>query len=391
VSVYVNVSQTGPQAPVTGAVLQSVGKNINAAYSATAGYNDQPALQAEETVTGESWTYTASAGAGVVYSPTAQGTGSSATVTAKSAAAGTYTITVTFELTFTITKYKADGVTVDSTRTDGPYSGSGSATLNVKDGKFKVEIAPTDMFRGRRNTLGIGEPASIVVEQENPSDPPVSFDSMEVYENINSEGGNTLIDIKSPSFKAGHYGGTAKIKVWAKINGIKEQVPETIGVSVIEPSSIITEKIVKIPNPSPPHAYAGFIGRPYVLPITVSFLYTEVREGTYPSEQKGYWAQKFPGGIPHPDGNWADIVAGLTADKHNKVNWIDAIDSGVCRQPPMYAAGSYFQWNIPWFYRVKGAPENQNKKITVIHRVDMTNDQGHMTITKATGTEMYPP
>jgi hypothetical protein len=73
-----SVGQAFGAVSVTGAVLQSVGKNINAAYSATAGYNGQPALQAEEMVTGESWTHTASA------------------------AAGTYAITITFELTFTI-------------------------------------------------------------------------------------------------------------------------------------------------------------------------------------------------------------------------------------------------------------------------------------------------
>jgi hypothetical protein len=334
VTVYVDVRQTGPTTPAFGVLLTRVGKNVDAIYSVTAGYNGQPTLHAEEKITATAWTYTVSPVTDVTISPTS-GNGSSATITAKSVEAGTYGIAVTFEVKFTITKYKADG-TVDSTRIDGPYTGSGTFTLSVKNGKFNVFIEPKDMFIGQRNTLGIGEPAKVVVEKENVYDPPVEFDSMEAYEN-----GNTLINVSNSNFVAGYDSGIAKIKVWAKINGVKE--PETIGVSVIEPSGVTFEKVEKIPDPNPtlPQvAFAGFRANVYFLPSSVSFLNIEFNEGECPTQlDTGKYFSKLRNLLPHilpakhEAGSTGPLTAGPTNDKHNKVNGADRVTSGICPSP----------------------------------------------------------
>jgi hypothetical protein len=425
VTVYVDMKQTGPK-DANGEVLVRVGKNIDATYLATASYNGQPTLYHEETIQSTNWTYTVSADAGVVYSPTQSGTGNSVTVTAKSAAAGTYTITVTFSLTFTIKTpqkdaqgnyvYDVNNNQLFTTRSDGPYSGSGSATLNVKEGKFKVAIEPTDLFRGRRNTLGIGEPAKVVVEKENPSDPSVAFHSMEVYENTNSEGASTntnsadastLINISAPSFKAGHYNGIAKIKVWATINNVKEG-PETIGVSVIEPNGVKMINVQKIPDPRPDNpslASVGFHAKVYLLPNTVSFLYVEINEGECPTErdQNKYFSKYRAAGFPiiytpdkHDECEKVGFQAGPSIEKHNESMATDEVRSGTCPSPPIpkappFESGSFYQWNIPWYYRVQDQPKNENKKFIVNQRVDMLNNQGHLKISKGGATETYPP
>ncbi|MDR0610769.1 MAG: hypothetical protein LBG58_11710, partial [Planctomycetaceae bacterium] len=93
-------------------------------------------------------------------------------------------ITVTFSLTFTIKtpqknaqgnyQYDSNGNQLFTTRTDGPYTGSGSATLTVRNGKFEVKIKPdvlipqyTGDSDGYRNKLGIGEAATILVSFHN--------------------------------------------------------------------------------------------------------------------------------------------------------------------------------------------------------------------------------
>ncbi|MDR2641228.1 MAG: hypothetical protein LBC74_00375, partial [Planctomycetaceae bacterium] len=398
VTVYVDVKQTGPS--VGGEIQARVGKNVNATYSATARYNGQPTLNREDTIQSTKWTYSVSSDNKVVYNPKS-GSSDSVMVAAKSAEAGTYTIAFTFEVTFTIKKPVVDGQGKYQYDSNGnqkfdtytkSYFGYGSEMLNVKDGRFKVEIKPKELFRGRRNILGIGELAKVVIDKETPNDPAVEFYYMDVEENINDEGSATLIGINGPDFQAGHYKGTAKIKVWAKINGVKEEKYETIGVSVIEPSGIFMEKLLSISNTSTKGVLVGFRWQTYILPNTVSFSNVEFKEGTCPSEtdKDKYWSKVFPRGCEHPESGWTRLFRGITPDKHNQLNSLDKVGSGVCSQPPKYCAGSFFEWDIPWFYRVKGAPENKDKKFIVKHRIDMTNDQGHMTVKKGGVQETYP-
>jgi hypothetical protein len=50
------------------------------------------------------------------------------------------------------------------------FTGTGSFTFKATDAPFKIEILPEDDFIGKRTTLGIGEPAEVVVSKWDPKD-----------------------------------------------------------------------------------------------------------------------------------------------------------------------------------------------------------------------------
>jgi hypothetical protein len=62
--------------------------------------------------------------------------------------------------------YDANGNQLFTTRSDCPYTGSGSATLSVKNGKFKIRLEPDDKCKETatnkrsRTRFGLGETGS---------------------------------------------------------------------------------------------------------------------------------------------------------------------------------------------------------------------------------------
>ncbi|MDR1384488.1 MAG: hypothetical protein LBJ67_11700 [Planctomycetaceae bacterium] len=403
VSVYVDMKQTGP-VNSSEIVQARVGKNVNATYSATANYNGNPVLHAEESLQSTQWTYTVSAGSDVIYSPSS-GNGSSVTMTAKSTEAGTYTMTATFDVTFTIKTPQKDsngnyvysnGVQQFTTRTDGPYTGSGSATLNVKDGKFEVKIKPSVLIpqysgdtNGYRNKLGIGEEtATILVFPEEDSEDTVVF-----YTATSSD-----FSVSGASFDAGAFAKQGTISVYANINGNPEpDGPETIGVTIVEPGGAGMVNLQKKPHPNPPQnpgdAYAPFVGmetKAYFLPNDVSFSRVEIQEGNIPSSREGYFKQLYPNGYDHPEGDWFGISHNPIGPYYNEDIATDNVGGGPFYQPPTFEDGSYFQWDIPWFYRVVGHAKSLDKYFILTHYATMDKD-GNMEISKGGATESTPP
>jgi hypothetical protein len=181
-------------------------------------------------------------------------------------------------------QYDSNGNQLFTTRTDGPYTGSGSATLNVRNGKFEVKIKPEDNFplfsgdtHGYRNKLGIGEDAAILVFPEAGSE-----DTVEFYTATSSD-----FWISGTSFEAGSIAKQGTIYVYACINGSTEpDGPETIGITVVEPQGVRQVKltpvvtgngwIVPIPNPDkklylPNYCSVAMCVVSYLNPTDVSF------------------------------------------------------------------------------------------------------------------------
>jgi hypothetical protein len=103
-----------------------------------------------------------------------------------------------------------------------------------------------------------------------------------------------------------------------------------------------------------------------ILPNDVSFSQVEIQEGMTPSTRDGYWANKYPNGFDHPAGNWFGMSHYATVPLYNKVSGEDRISSGPHHQPPAFEDGSYFQWNIPWFYRIVNHAKNPDKYFILI-------------------------
>ncbi len=387
VTVVVDMKQTGPV--VNGVVQPRVGKNIAATYSASASYNGTPTLHDEEEVTGEAWTHTVTASSSDVnYSPTGEQSGNAVGISASSAKAGTYTISVTFSVTFTIKtpvkdsngnyQYNSDGTQQFTTRTNGPYSGSGSATLNVKNGKFEVKIKPNDLIEqfagdtnGYRNKVGIGETINVCVFPETGTSDSVSFDHV-VFNQI---------QYSQTNFKADDFPGTLALDVYAKVNGFLEG-PESIGVTVIEPSGAgLVRKIGSGVGHTHNTGSVSFYGMCYLTPGDVSFAAVSVYEDTCPSTTTGYYTLRYgtPGPV-HPLGsaNPCDHNIDPYANRRN-VFGQDNISSDphhATQQLP-FSEGT-FTWTIPWIFQ---CGTNKKQIATMTHRATI-NASGDMTISK---------
>jgi hypothetical protein len=375
VTVYVDIKQTEPSHLPFSGVETRVGKNVDATYSATAGYNGQPTLHAEEKITATTWTYTVSPVNDVTISPTS-GSGSSASITAKSAEAGAYAITVTFEVKFTITKYKEDE-TVDSTRTE-EYTGSGSATLNVKDGKFKVFIKPDDNFPlyagdmdGYRNKLGVGEDANIIVEKEDGSADTVTFDYA-------TPACSPSITINGSAIVAGNNSGSEIIQVYAVVNGVTEG-PESIGVTVVEPNGIKYKEILRyrnldftspnFPPISPSVRGACFIADMFVTPTDVSFIGVSVGEDTCHSQREGSLENLPP--EEHP--SWYFDCTGGNMANGCRVGVIGNVDQvGFYSYLP--GGDGLKIWDIPWSYKT-ATMTDRKVFLTIRQRMENIGDK----------------
>jgi hypothetical protein len=316
-------------------------------------------------------------------------------ITAKHANAGTYTITATFNVTFTIKtpqkdsqgnyQYDSNGNQLFTTRTDGPYTGSGSGMLNVKEGKFNVKLQPSSLhqFSGRSYIkFGVGETGTIVVEKENASDPYVP-----VFEKAES---TNLVDFKlnnnntGPGYIAGVKNGSSVIKVWAKINGTIEG-PESIGVSVLQPKTI---KFIKIDENrkkdgtmlSSNEAGAAFRAMIRVLPSEVSFVGITIgEEGCGPTvppptgafniylgtglENHTPWSHVIPQ-------NFANPLNSNQIELSNNANegCFAGYDCAYWNMPLASANPSgEFIWDIQWIYKVG----NHKGNITTIRQRDV--------------------
>jgi hypothetical protein len=136
--------------------------------------------------------------------------------------------------------------------------------------------------------------------------------------------------------------------------------------------------------------FVGFKARAYFFPNDVSFSNVEIQEGLISSSQEGYWDKKFPNGYDHPEGGWFGIMHNPTGPLYNSDSVDDNVHSGLSPKPPAYEDGSYFQWEIPWFYRVLGSAKRNDKYFIMIHRITMDKN-GNMTITKGGVTQSTPP
>lgn len=286
----------------------------------------------------------------------------------------TYSISVTFKVTLTITKYKSDG-TVDSERTESK-SGSGSAMLTVKNGRFEVKTKPADFIsqyfgdaNGCRNKLGIGENATVLVFPEEGSG-----DTVEFYTAT-----STNFHMSGASFDAGVYAKQGTIDVYACINGAGEpDGPETIGVSVVEPTGMGLVKVGGGVWHKKNSASVGFFAMKYLTPGDVSFSAVSVYEDTCPAVTTGYFSGYFdPPNFPHPIGipHNCDHNIDLVSDKRNVYSQ-DTITSGTHTKTP-FSYGTFI-WNIPHIFQC-GA----NVKTIAIMPHEMTIDSnGNMTISK---------
>jgi hypothetical protein len=349
VTVYVDMRQTGPTNSTTGEIITQVGKGVNATYTATAGYNGQTTLNVEEEITNTVWSYTVDTDSGVVYSPQS-GTGNSVTVTAKNTVAGTYSITVTFDITFTIKTPVKDsngnyvynnGVQQFTTRTDGPYTESGAAPLNVTNGQLKITLIPSDNFSPQRSytTFGLGETGTINVESV-PSGQQVTV----TYTKSSDE---TVCIAEIGAFTIKRNPGSATITVKAKIGNSTVEEVETYGVAAIAPTGAYQK--VESTNPLFPSNQVGasYLAETYLLPKYVSFKKLVVREGTTNAVATGSLASY--NGLRHPVGKYVPIGNGNINDGCKKSESLDIIS--FYEDLPLDTAKGTFLWKIPQEYK----------------------------------------
>lgn len=123
---------------------------------------------------------------------------------------------------------------------------------------------------------------------------------------------------------------------------------------------------------------AGFMGRPFITPIDVSFIEIQVREGQCNATGNGYYG--YANGDPHPDGAWVDVVTG-DASNPSKVDGVDTIRSGTAPndQGHLLPDVGTFDWPIPWLFRVGSGGEKQFAIVTHHHESDAA---GTVTISK---------
>ena len=356
-----------------------VGKNVNAEYSVTVDYNGSPTLHVEEKLdaTKTKWTYDISIDSGATCNPSGTGEGKPTSITAQSPTAGTYTITAKYYVTFTIDTpvkdsngnyvYNSDGTQQFTTRTDGPHSGSGSATLNVKDGKFKIRLQPasTHEFPGRSYTkFGVGETGAIVVEKENASDPYTP-----VFQEATSSDpfSFTLDGGTGPGYTAASQKGSSTISVWATINGQREG-PETLGVEVLEPSGIVMKHVASYDTQNA----KGMALTSHLRPTTVSFKAVEIIELECPASQGSTNLQ------PHKrwTSGWAAVGDGNTQtgalvkgpnSANSTCNEFHDF-AGVSGTDLHRAPEGKTIWDIPWHYRMNGN-SGDGKKFTTVRQV----------------------
>ena len=114
---------------------------------------------------------------------------------------------------------------------------------------------------------------------------------------------------------------------------------------------------------------AGFMGRPFITPIDVSFIEIQVREGQCNATGNGYYG--YANGDPHPDGAWVDVVTG-DASNPSKVDGVDTIRSGTAPndQGHLLPDVGTFDWPIPWLFRVGSGGEKQFAIVTHHHESD---------------------
>jgi hypothetical protein len=276
-------------------------------------------------------------------------------------------------------------------RTDGPYTGSGSATLNVKAGFFEIKIgAFDDKVNGNyvryRNKLGIAEKALVILFPENEDDL-VEFSRIDKGTNKNRKnrnllfGGNLTID-------AGNYSGSTVVKVWAKVNG-EEEGPESISVTVVEPSSVRIEKIEGSKIHVNGQASVGFWGITYIYPGNVSFKnINRSWEGYVPgkdAEVGGYFEYLSDESKEHKKGQINHFLYyPQKVAERNRLNVEDQIGSGVHTKQP-YKSG-FYRTHIPRYFLCGDNQPNANDpqdgivtKVTHEHTID---ENGKMNISK---------
>jgi hypothetical protein len=197
---------------------------------------------------------------------------------------------------------------------------------------------------------------------------------------INSNNTDTLTNIIIASFTAGHYSGTATIKVWAYVNGFLTTEPETITISVIEPNGgLVVQKI----NTGIWHVQntdsVGFLGRCSTLPSDVSFWKVEFHEGGGNANANGYFS--FLNNKPHPpngENEWFSISKGINPDINLPNVWgaVDTISGGTYTVKS-YSVG-WFDWPIQWLFKIGSRKE----VFTTVHHIMTIDDQGDMSISK---------
>ncbi|MDR1382809.1 MAG: hypothetical protein LBJ67_03025 [Planctomycetaceae bacterium] len=274
VTISLNAVQTGPVDPAqNNKVRTSVNINEDATYSVVATYNGEPTLNDEEKITDTTWHFVASTDDPSANASPSLSVGDTETkiATAHASQAGVYFLSFTMKVEFIITEYEADGTTVKSTRTDGPYSGSISMPLNVTNGQLKITLIPADNFAPQRSytTFGLGEVGAVDIQTVPPNQTIGTITIMNSNFNVCS--------VSSQSFTIKKNPGAADITVATQVNGIP--VTETIGLTAIAPSGAYQKLISHIPF-QPNEVGAGFYASTYLLPKSVSFSQLSIHKGS---------------------------------------------------------------------------------------------------------------
>jgi hypothetical protein len=188
VEVIVDVGQTDPKDSTTGQIITKLGVNETASFSVSASYNGKPPLNAEEKVTGTTWTYTIYVTEGVTCSKSS-GNEKSFTFTTSADRAQLHQITVIMKLVFMITKYKSDMTTVESTRQSSEYSGSDNVSLDVWN-KLSIDAKKYIPLKSTLNPDRYPVTVTIESTQQSGEITLTASDKIKLFEN--STGGNGL-------------------------------------------------------------------------------------------------------------------------------------------------------------------------------------------------------
>jgi hypothetical protein len=292
-----------------------------------------------------------------------------------------FTVKSVYKLKNSVTNkyiYNADG----SIKTQ-EFTGTESCTFKATNAQFKMEIKPEDDFIGNRSSLGIGEPAEVVVSKWEQTDPAVVFISMTASgTNSATPPTDTLVNLSVNSFNAGHYAGAATLTVNVTVGGTP--ATDSIGVTVIEPDGAI---IVQANGTFKWHktntGSIGFKGTSCYLPDTVSFWRVSFREGWCKATADGYL--KFKDGEEHEENvnNWWTCEKGISSvtNRPNTENSIDTIRTGEYTTKP-YSNG-IFTWRIPWYFKI-GA---HSGTISTVTHGEQINSGGDATISKGGTTK----
>ncbi|MDR2437978.1 MAG: hypothetical protein LBE12_01235 [Planctomycetaceae bacterium] len=224
-----------------------------------------------------------------------------------------------------------------------------TAKANYKlNAKFNIvlDFTPGDDFAGRSKTeMGVGEIADVQVIPINPPDTTINVTSITTSGAI-TNGGYRIT--------AGNTAGAGTITVKATINGSWTEYTETLNVSVLEPTSIVFEEVVKWRNhldPTTPIPNtlrgASIICKMFVQPKNVSFKGVSFGEDfVVPTKCEGSLDTRV---TPVNHSSWTDVATAGNILTGCRIGGSDVYDHAIFMCP--FLGNGERIWDIPWSYK----------------------------------------